>query len=415
MHDGHMHLKDRLHALTDFLKANAKIWQEEVIHGHPKSLDHYPPEWPEALDRAGEEGAWHFDCRRYDSLDLPASLQQWLEKIKELNQIEDLELSPLEQLPSWAFSHVSLKKQHEIERVVAAIAHRKKGISHIVDLGGGQGHLARILALYYGHTVHSIDRSHEFQELGKKRLAKYPHPESAGSLHFHHGIFGEKFEDKNALFNTKSLSLGLHTCGPLANWHLQKSIENNCPLILNFGCCYSSCDPQKDTLLSSYTREYCALPINKYALTLATRGHTQITRRAFDDKCQVKRYRYGLHLYLLENGLATEFETVGSSPLRHYYAPFSTYALQKFEKLGIEKSAKHERELQLFYDDQKTQDLIQRLFLANLIRWQLGRSLELYLLIDRALWVEDLGREAKLYRFFDEELSPRNIGIMIEK
>jgi len=48
---------------------------------------------------------------------------------------------------------------------------------------------------------------------------------------------------------------------------------------------------------------------------------------------------------------------------------------------------------------------------AGLIRNALGRALEIYLLLDRAIYLEEQGYKVKVEEFFDEELSPRNIGI----
>jgi hypothetical protein len=50
--------------------------------------------------------------------------------------------------------------------------------------------------------------------------------------------------------------------------------------------------------------------------------------------------------------------------------------------------------------------------MANIIRWQLGRVLELYLLLDRAIYIEERGMSVELKQFFDENLSPRNIGLL---
>jgi hypothetical protein len=51
---------------------------------------------------------------------------------------------------------------------------------------------------------------------------------------------------------------------------------------------------------------------------------------------------------------------------------------------------------------------------AGLIRNALGRVMELYLLVDRAIFLEEKGYKVEVQEFFDEELSPRNIGITAE-
>jgi hypothetical protein len=52
------------------------------------------------------------------------------------------------------------------------------------------------------------------------------------------------------------------------------------------------------------------------------------------------------------------------------------------------------------------------MWLCNIIRWQLGRALEVYLLLDRCLYLEEQGFRVQIEQYFQETLSPRNIGIL---
>ena len=45
-------------------------------------------------------------------------------------------------------------------------------------------------------------------------------------------------------------------------------------------------------------------------------------------------------------------------------------------------------------------------------RWQFGRALEVYILLDRALNLMEKGMKVSMATYFDESLSPRNIGIL---
>jgi len=56
--------------------------------------------------------------------------------------------------------------------------------------------------------------------------------------------------------------------------------------------------------------------------------------------------------------------------------------------------------------------MVWEMILANLIRWQLGRILETYLILDRALWLEESGVECEVAQIFDEQISPRNLAII---
>jgi hypothetical protein len=84
------------------------------------------------------------------------------------------------------------------------------------------------------------------------------------------------------------------------------------------------------------------------------------------------------------------------------------------KRLNIEHTDSDESLNNFFQDPTRTR-LIRRMILAGILRGIYGRPLELYLLIDRALYLEENGYTAKLVPYFDEELSPRNIGIQAIK
>ncbi len=58
-----------------------------------------------------------------------------------------------------------------------------------------------------------------------------------------------------------------------------------------------------------------------------------------------------------------------------------------------------------------TQEMIEAMFLSNVIRWQFGRLIEKVVILDRCLFLEESGYKIKWGEVFDEKLSPRNIGI----
>ena len=84
--------------------------------------------------------------------------------------------------------------------------------------------------------------------------------------------------------------------------------------------------------------------------------------------------------------------------------------MEQFKRIKL--SPRHTKnELDDFFDNEDLKILIQRMLAAGLIRNALGRVMEVYLILDRAIYLEEQGYEVLVQEFFDEELSPRNIGI----
>ena len=55
------------------------------------------------------------------------------------------------------------------------------------------------------------------------------------------------------------------------------------------------------------------------------------------------------------------------------------------------------------------------MFCANIIRWQFGRAIEKLIILDRAIYLKENNYKVELGELFDENISPRNIGIFAEK
>lgn len=60
---------------------------------------------------------------------------------------------------------------------------------------------------------------------------------------------------------------------------------------------------------------------------------------------------------------------------------------------------------------EKYQVEVNNYILLETLRNPLGRLLEQYILLDRALYLEQNGKKVQLYEVFDNSISPRNIAL----
>lgn len=416
--------RQELKALNDFLLPTANIWRNEVLNTYPQSRESFKESWLETVSKLTSEEKWHLDCGRHIDKLPEGDLKDTFLEMDRLAEVPAWPEPAEVKYPSWALHSVSGKKQHEISRIVPLIPllglnssaghDSNEEANHFVDIGGGKGHLTRILCLYHGHNGISLDTNEKFQNLGRERLAKYPHPEGAGKMTFFNHTFGATKEEailkEEEVFSKAKASLGLHTCGPLALHHLKQARPSKG--LLNFGCCYQKLEPQTETGLSEFSKEY-PLPINKFSLTLASRGATDISHDVYQLKEKVKLMRSALHFFLQENFDHKEFVTVGSALPKDYRKDFAHYAKIKCEQLGISLNSSQESGLNDFFHREDIQEKIHHVYHANIVRWRWSRVIEKYLIFDRALSLVEKGHAAEVYQFFDATLSPRNLGIMI--
>ena len=124
------------------------MWNQEIIYSYPNSLSFYPKTWIKELQALTEKELYAIDCQfSYEALS--GEMKAIFLKRAELSKIEKINYaSGIKELPGWAYMKVKEKKKHEVSRLIPLLSEhcQKHNIKQIFDLGGGQGHLARLLA-----------------------------------------------------------------------------------------------------------------------------------------------------------------------------------------------------------------------------------------------------------------------------
>ncbi len=386
------------------------MWSMEVLNYYPATLNYYPEDWVAILDDLSDEDLWKIDSKIDFRSISGTTLHNFLTEINELSQLNFEELE-VKEFPHWAYVGVKYKKKHELDTFAALITslHEKHHYDSLVNIGGGMGHLSRIVAHYQLIDCCDVDMNKELQDQGEKRLGKYPLPDGARPVSFIHQEIG-KNTDLSQHFKKDGLTTGLHTCGVLAVRHLEMAIKSKVKTVINFGCCYAKSVCDTDFELSSCSKDF-PLKLTNHALTLGTRSHTSISYDDFVHKTKVKRFRYTLHLLCKEKLKIDRFITVGNGTKAHYKGNFSNYVMDMLDRVGIKHNLSLD-ELDAYYNDPDIVKIVRKMYLMNIIRWQLGRLIELYILTDRALYLQDNGYDVRMAQVFNEEISPRNIAVI---
>lgn len=401
----------RYQQLVKFLEPFARCWNQSVLHYWPACRDALPDDWWQSLQCWSLKDIHVLDeciaeaLEIPEGLNIPEGLEAFLQAVRPLLQFP---MNPaavrLSEARTW---RMTAKKQHEIGAILPFLAAQKNalGFERAVDIGGGVGHLARTLATELHLPMVTIDRDAALQTMGKTLLQKLRIPDAP--LKFVAGELQAGEQDAlDSYFEGPCLSLGLHTCGPLAWAHLKKSQKSRG--LLNFGCCYDRMDVMRDCQQSVFAQLH-PLPLTSFALFLATRGR----RRSLEELAlqeQVNTYRLALHLFLQEQELAEGFVAVGDAPRAAYGQGFVAYAEDRFRFLQL-NFAPYQGHAASFINRADVQRSMREFFLLNVVRNAFARPLEVLLLLDRALWLEEQGHSAEIRQFFDHKISPRNLGI----
>lgn len=382
---------------------------------YPEPFSDYNLEWIEELASIREkEAVIKLEKKEVFELVKSPSLINFYKRIEELADLP--KAPPSNPMPQDQFTFLFMipKKQHEIKNLAPFVNDfsEQHKIERVIDIGGGIGLFAQTLNKEYNLKVTSVDMDPVLQQTGRERHdrnARYPDNKVE---YINLKVDAENLEFRKILEN-KKMTVGLHTCGTLANDQIKVSSNQKVKALINFGCCYHKLekDPQGQNISQLARAQKERVEMNHFALTLSSRAHRKMDEKDYDLKLKVKLYRYAIHFLLHDHYGFKKLVTLGNSSPKLYDESFGTYALEQLKRIQVEP--KHSKdELDAYFADKDRQDLIWKMLAAGLIRNAMGRLLELYVLLDRVIYLEEQGYNVNLYEFFEEEISPRNIGIV---
>lgn len=404
-----MDFKKRFQEIADFLQPYQRIWENEIMLLYPNPLDSFSSDWISDLAKfKNQNDVIKLSRKEVADYITNPSLIKFYSRIEELSHVPALNNLPPFPEQKDSFLYMIPKKQHEIKKLAPFVNqfYQKYGVKNIIDIGGGVGHLAQTLTSHYQLKTTTLDMDPALQKTGRVRFKR-------NDVNYIHVKVDAENESFKAILDPDSLTLGLHTCGPLAVHQIKGSSSKRIKGVINFGCCYEKllAYPESQNISQSAQKMTSPLVFNRFALTLATRAHRKMNEKDYELKLKVKYYRYAIHFLLHDEYGLKDLTSLGNSRPTLYDESFASYVINQFEKIRI--PLKHSpEELNEYFSNHKVQDLIWNMLSADLIRNAFGRLMELYILLDRVLFLEESGYDVQLLEFFEEPLSPRNLGIV---
>ncbi|KAH8254908.1 hypothetical protein KR026_004526 [Drosophila bipectinata] len=368
---------------------------------------------------------------------------------------------------------MSAKKCHEVELTAALVDHLVKNCNqgcYIVDAGDGKGYLSSRLALQYGHHVLGIDANAantenalsrnrklqrawnglteraELQSQGitpRRRGKKSPSRDSSKPVPALENYkttarfitteinFGDLLEQHFSKKGTSEICLtGLHTCGNLASTCLQVfHAQSDCRILCNIGCCYH-------LLRERYsTNEFFG---NKALMDMQTDFGFPLSQYLQQKKVRLGRNARMLAAQSIERTLDAKelpnmtlyyrslLEILVCRHAPHLKNELQVGKVRKFEnfKEYVKKCASKldapwlaaigDAELELILQEYAMEKHYLDLF--YLVRMSFAPVLESLILLDRLLYLKELGYERSyLIDLFDPVISPRHFAIVALK
>ncbi len=389
-----VNIEKRFIQVKEFLERHENLLQTEVLENNINSLNTYIP-WSKELLNLSIENQINCEFELETSYLKNTEFINFISSIKDLIKIPKAQLSQLE-IPAYLTRKLSKKKTHELKQIKYLVDNLN--FNQIIDIGGGAGHLASYLICDNEKKAISFDLEEKYQIIGKEKLKRYA-PEILKRLDFK----TQKIDENTKLPQIqKSLTIGLHACGDLSSILLKNSIDKERE-ILSLGCCYHKCTKQYLNL--SQIAQNKPLHLSFHSLTMAAKTFKTLDREQFERRQRVKDFRYAIHLFATRE-LGLDFQTLGNAKPHDYQGRFSKYA---HKYLPVTQKYSEDILNNKFKEYQEEVRLIQTL---GSIRSMLSRLVELYIILDRALFLQERGKRVEVLELFETTISPRNLAII---
>lgn len=394
-------LLHRFLALDSFLIEHQGLWR-------PRPFAHYPTqpwatEHPQLATWLSAQNLEHAEAAHNQPhlVQAPAPFPQLAIQAVAMSQVAELPHRSPTELPARFSASVPGRKWQQIQAFASSLKFAQAP-QHWLDWCAGKGHLGRLLA-HGGGALSCLEYDPLLVQSGQQLSQKL-------GLNVQHIEQDVLAADAHQQLCAVHSPVALHACGDLHIRLLQLASQAGCKQLAVAPCCYNRIStPNYQALSTTAKASRLQLSLDDLALPLSEtvtagarvrrqRDQSMAWRLAFD---LLQRQLRGHDDYLPTPSLPSswlhkDFATYCSdlAALKQLPAP-APQAWDKLENLGWQRLAQVRN--------------------LELLRGLFRRPLELWLLLDRALYLEEQGFSVRLGSFCPSQLTPRNLLLLAER
>ena len=304
------------------------------------------------------------------------------------------------ELPFWLSNGIKGRKLLQLQDFVSRL---NNGEQPVLEWCAGKGHLGRILAHQGAKHVQSVELQANLCEQGQ-------HSAKQQGLNMNFRCADVLQDDTDECFTQQQHAVALHACGRLHQVFMQQAIKAECDKISLSPCCYHlftepayqamSIEGKQSALQLTHSDMKLALQETVTAPNrVAKVRQTEVTwRLGFDE---LRRDVTGVEQYI-------SVPSINKQIFSGEFAEFCQWAAEK-KQVELPTQCDYSHYLALGEQRKKVTDRIE------LVRHIFRRAIELWLILDRALYLQQAGYEVRLSEFCEKSLTPRNILIQAHK
>ena len=305
------------------------------------------------------------------------------------------------ELPFWFSRDI---KGRKLEQIQAFATEMQQGDLPVLEWCAGKGHLGRWLCFSQQREVSSLEWQEVLCSEGQQQAEKLQLPQNF--------IQADVLSEETAKYlNTGQQVVALHACGDLHIRLLQLASKAGTKQLDIVPCCYHLIACEHYQALSTQAQQSTLGLLSRDELKLAVQAQVTAGERVTRLRHTEVMWRLAYQeLYQAAQGL-TQYRPLSSVPKHWFSGEFSAFAnwAAAQHQWQIPADTNWQHYLQL---GQQRHLLVQKM---QLVRSLFRPLLEQWLVLDRALFLEQQGYQVQIKQFCDYQLTPRNLLISANK
>lgn len=390
-------LRARFDALQSFLTSGRGFWAHSALFENTLPWQAAQPTLATWLTGLPIERIEELEASPGGCAEAPEPYNQLWQRSLRLSQVPRLGVAPPSRASKWAHVGIRGKKWAQIQAFVATLlAQEPPTCTSVLDWCGGKGHLGRTLAATIGADLRLIDKDPKLCGAARE-LARLAGVRCTALARDGYA------PESGASFEAGQLAVALHACGSLSSEFLRHCVRPQVRFLASAGCCYHRIVGHDFVPLSDHARRG-GLTLDRELARLATTEVVSPTAATRRDRRRTASFRAGLQVLATDLGWSREPLSVGYLPPSLFRLEFPAFCQAVAHRWGRQLGAFDAASLLV-----RGQERARRTRALDLVRWVYRRPLELWFVLDRALYLVEQGRDVRVGTFCPRTVTPRNL------
>lgn len=292
------------------------------------------------------------------------------------------------------------RKWQQIKAFNSAIPELKHPV---VEWCSGKAHLGRIIARSHQQKVYSLELNSSLCNAGQA-LAKN---QKVDIELIHHNVLRPLPIQARG---TDRAHIGLHACGELHMTLLKTAASERSQQIAISPCCYHKINQDYYPSLSSQAQR-AGLILTKEDLHLTQEETVTAGNRVQQLRHKEQVWRLAFDLLQREQQGVPRYQAIPSTPKAIFSGGFKNFCEWAAQSFGLTLTQGIDYNHYLALGEKRREQVVK----LDLVRQLFRRPMELWLALDRVLFLEEQGYDVNLTEFCERHTTPRNLLIYAQR